>query len=191
MNTKYRYKPLPFDAVQFHCTPEGIAAIAVFGGTDFTGINSQRVNGTPAAAYVDGLVVPEGSWLLRNSSGMYKVLKDSVFQAVCEPAIEAAPAEVKLELSKAEQEQLNYEAALASGAKRYASVRPCFRGHVTERYTNGKGCATCIAEASTRNRSKRIKAAARQDAATTRKALRACTGPFAPLAASLSQNMAR
>lgn len=171
MNTKYRYKPSAIDAVQFSATPAGIAAIATFGGDDFTGINNQRVNGTPAAAYVAGLVIPEGSWLLRNANGMYKVLKDSVFTAVCEPVpaaasvtLEAMIEDIVRDSNKAspvvEEPQgpavISRDEARAAGAIRYFTGQPCKHGHMAERYVTNTTCVTC-AEGSWKRHDKLMK----------------------------------
>jgi hypothetical protein len=203
MNTKYRYKPLEIDAVQFQATPEGIAAMALFGAGDFTGVN---LNGHPLpAAFVAGLVIPEGSWLVRNASGMYKVLKDSVFTAVCE----RAPAAVEVVIEAVAQAvtdgagvelQDPREAAMIAGAKRFMPAEPCKHGHMAERYVSNNCCVVCTGEhvRASRKRTKRLarmreysreyyqRKRAEQQAES---ASSACVGIFAPLAASLAHNM--
>lgn len=139
MNTKYRYKPLEIDAIQFEASPQGIANIAAFGGPDFGGVNL-RGNPLPAA-FVDGLCIPEGSWLLRNESGMYKVLKDSVFRVVCElrPAVSQA-------VDKQEPQTLTRDEATVLGLVRYFSGTTCTKGHTAERYTLNNRCVVCSKE---------------------------------------------
>lgn len=146
-NTKYRYKPLEIEAIQFEASPQGIASIALFGGTDFGGVNL-RGNPLPAA-FVDGLCIPEGSWLLRNESGMYKVLKDSVFRAVCEqrPAVQAAPARQAVDKQEPQGPQtITRDEATSLGLVRYFSGAACPKGHTAERYTLNNRCVVCSKE---------------------------------------------
>lgn len=169
---KYRYKPAEIEAVQFRATPQDIANIATFGGSDFTGVN---LNGNPLpVAFVDGLVIPEGSWLLRNASGMYKVLKDSVFTAVCErvPAatpvvVQPAPAVIAevMEPAPAVFDGMpaitSREEARAAGAIRFFTGEPCKHGHVSERYTASNHCVQCAKDA-VRKHAKLVKVRARK-----------------------------